>query len=198
MNLLFSTQSWRRVEMISLGLIVSCAVAGGVGNTSSRAQRTERTLESEIPKHVPIQIRFRANKEAAFKKFDNEHWVNDLEFEIKNTGNKPIYCFEFAIELPDVTPGADRHPTFGIHYGRPELLSFETALTPDDLPIKPGDTGTISVDANDIKAWEHFRKTGEWQLPKTIILLFVRMNFGDGTGLDGGDATPWPEAKRPF
>jgi hypothetical protein len=57
---------------------------------------------------------------------------------------------------------------------------------------------TISVDANDIKAWEHFRKAGEWQLPKTITLLFVRMNFGDGTGLDGGDARPWPEAKRPF
>jgi hypothetical protein len=187
---------------ITLGAYVSCGSVLSLIPERAMArtdvqQTSERVLVNRIPAHVPLRIGFRAGKEAVFRKLDNEQWVKEFELEIRNTGDKPIYSLEFALELPDMTPAADRTPVFLMHYGRVDLLSFETPLTAADIPIKPGESVVIRVDNNDIEAWEHFRKVGNWQLPKKVNLLFSRLTFGDGTGLDGGDARPWPEPKPP-
>ena len=171
-------------------------------NTSMPSQQTEkRELENRVPKHVPLKINLRPEKEAAFRKLDNERWVRDLELEIKNTGDKSVYSLEFALDMPDMTPNTDRHAVFLMHYGRDKLLLFETPLTSEDVPIKPGETVVLRVNEMDAEAWEHFRQgpNGQlpWQLPKKVTLLFARLNFGDGTGFDGGGAEPWPQAKRP-
>lgn len=165
------------------------------------SQQTEkRELENRVPKHVPLEINLRPEKEAAFRKLDNERWVRDLELDVKNTGDKPIYFFQFVLEMPDMTPAADRHTAFFMHYGRDKLILFETPLTSEDVLIKPGETVVLKVDKMDAEAWEHLWQGANgllpWQLPKKVILLFERLNFGDGTGFDGGDARPWPQAKQ--
>ena len=167
---------------------------------SMPSQQTEkRELENRVPKHVPLKINLRPEKEATFTKLDNERWMRDLELDVKNTGDKPIYFLQFVLEMPDMTPAADRHTAFVMHYGRDKLILFETPLTSEDAPIKPGETVVLRVDEMDVEAWQHFRQGPNgllpWQLPKKVILLFERLNFGDGTGFDGGDARPWPQAK---
>lgn len=94
-----------RGGLIIAGAIVSCMflLSRPPENASACAGFTQvgaRVLENQVPGRLPVKISFRAEKEAAFKKLENEQWVNDLELEIKNTGDKPIYWLEFALETP--------------------------------------------------------------------------------------------------
>ena len=53
----------------------------------SIAQSTEeRELEDKIPKHLPIKVKIKKEKEKAFKDLKNEKWLRDFELEITNTG----------------------------------------------------------------------------------------------------------------
>jgi uncharacterized ubiquitin-like protein YukD len=56
---------------------------------SAAALAQEREIDNQIPKHLPIKVTIK-NLEKV-KKLDNEEWMRDLEIEIKNTGEKPIY-----------------------------------------------------------------------------------------------------------
>ncbi len=63
----------------------------------------EREMEITIPKHLPIKVRMKEEKEKAFKDLKNEKWVRDLELEVTNTGDKPIYLLHFLVILPEIT-----------------------------------------------------------------------------------------------
>src|SRR6267142_246433 len=66
--------------------------------------KEERELEDTIPAHVPIKVKIKAEKEQAFKDLSNEHWVRDLEIEVKNTGTKPIYFLHLQLHLETTGP----------------------------------------------------------------------------------------------
>jgi hypothetical protein len=57
----------------------------------SSAQSGERVLESLISKEVPIMVKVKREKEDSFKDMKNEDWAREFEFELTNTGNKPIF-----------------------------------------------------------------------------------------------------------
>src|SRR5689334_18813693 len=59
----------------------------------SLPQENERQLEDQIPKHIPIKIKIKKEKEAGFKDLNNERWAREFELEVTNTGTKPIYAF---------------------------------------------------------------------------------------------------------
>src|SRR5947209_4753818 len=69
--------------------------------TSSTAQSEERVLEDTIPKHLPIKVKIKKEKEKAFKDLKNEKWLRDFELEVTNTGDKPIYYLGLLIVLPE-------------------------------------------------------------------------------------------------
>lgn len=71
--------------------------------SSSTAQSEERVLEDTIPKHLPIKVKLKKEKEKAFKDAKNEKWLRDFELEVTNTGDKPIYFLHLSIELPEIT-----------------------------------------------------------------------------------------------
>ena len=60
-------------------------------------QEEERQLEDLIPKHVPIKIKIKKEKEAGFKDLKNEKWAREFELEVTNTGTKPIYVVYFYV-----------------------------------------------------------------------------------------------------
>ncbi len=158
----------------------------------------ERGLEDKVPKHLPIKIKIRSEKEKAFKDLNNERWARDLELELKNTGDKAIYYIELILMLPELQVGG--HPAaFDMHYGRDKLHYFETKLEPEDVPIKPGETYVFKVPEKQAFAWEKFQQSENWSQPKKILLEFNRLNFGDGTGFWGNTGGPWPESsgKKP-
>ena len=164
------------------------------------AQRSAgRELEDKVPRHLPLTIKVRPEKEKEFRDLTNEHWVRDLEFELTNTGQKPIYFVQFDL-VPDFgKPPSERTPGLTILYGRPDLITFEDPLQPGDLPIKPGEKVVLKIRAEEMDGWDHFKQVEQWpdawSKPKKVTLFFERMRFDDGTGFDGFEGTPSPTSK---
>lgn len=71
-------------------------------SSTQQSEGKERELDSRVPEHLPIKIKIRKDKEKAFKDLQNEHWANDFELEVKNTGSKPIFCLSFLVLIPEV------------------------------------------------------------------------------------------------
>ncbi len=156
-------------------------------------------MEDKIPKHLPISVKLRTEKERAFKEENNEKWFRDFELEVKNTGDKPIYFIQFDL-VPDFGKApSERTPALTIQYGRDELVYFDTALTPQDVPIKPGEKVFLRARNEEIEGWEHFKAVEQWPehwlKPKKVSLLFEVLSFGDGTGFEGGGGVPHERRK---
>lgn len=104
--------------------------------------KEERSLDDKIPKHLPIKVKVKADKEKQFKDLDNPYWARNFELEVKNTGIRPIYRLVLLLHLPE-TAIAGGNLVFSLAYGRSELTMFQDTLEsakPDDIPIKPGET----------------------------------------------------------
>jgi hypothetical protein len=163
---------------------------------SSTAQAPEeRELEDKIPKHLPIKVKIKKEKEKAFKDLKNEKWVRDFELEITNTGDKPIYFLSLMVVLPEITMPDGNSIAFSIHYGRSKLGSIEPKAEPDDIPIKPGETYVFSFPDSKQLDWERFRQRENKPDPKKLILKFQILSFGDGTGFWGNEGMAVPHAR---
>ncbi|HEV7398347.1 MAG TPA: hypothetical protein VGN86_17680 [Pyrinomonadaceae bacterium] len=95
----------RRLLLVTLGA-VSLFLFKGIDILScSRAQEPaanskeikETVLKDEIPRHVPIRIKIKRDKEAAFKDLKNEEWARDFELEAMNIGEKLIYSLSLLL-----------------------------------------------------------------------------------------------------
>ena len=151
-------------------------------------QEDERRIEDLIPKHVPIKIKIKKEKEAGFKDLNNEKWAREFELEVTNTGTKPIYSLYFHVET-DVTSARGSRVMFPLHYGRDELGDVRTKAEPTDVPIKPGESVSLDIHPGILNAWDYYRKKENRPLPKRLEVKFQFLSFGDGTGYVGTGAT---------
>ena len=170
--------------------------AAEVASLRRQQPKEERELEDTIPTHVLIKVKIKAEKEKAFKDLSNEHWLRDLEIEVKNTGTKPIYFLDLQVHLPD-TRGPDGN-TIGwdLLYGRTDLVEITAPLKPEDVPIRPGETHIFTIAERFLKGWERIVREDNVHQPKKVQMLFQFINFGDGTGFWGTTAAPLPHPKR--
>lgn len=84
------------MSFILIGIVV---LLMATNLTSSIAQVQEkRVFENAIPKHVPIKIKIKNDKEGSFKNLKNEKWLREFELEVTNTGDKPIYYLEIVMD----------------------------------------------------------------------------------------------------
>lgn len=171
------------------GLVSSAAQSPAQENTIQPTPQ-ERDIEDEIPKHLPINVKV--------KNLNNEKWTSDLEVEVKNTGDKPIYFLMLSLHFVDVKMENGDEIGFPFRYGRSQLYDISNHATPDDVPIKPGETITIKAPAGLSKGWEKFRVGHKMPHPKKMGITFHALNFGDGTGFHttGGLPIPKPRASR--
>jgi hypothetical protein len=169
--------------------------AAEVASLKSQQSKEERELEDTIPAHVPIKVKIKAEKEQAFKDLNNEHWVRDLEIEVKNTGTKPIYFLALQLHLPE-TRGPDGNIVgFDLLYGRSDLISITAPLKPEDVPIRPGETHVFTIAERFVRGWERIVREDNVRQPKKVRVVFQNINFGDGTGFWGTTAAPLPHPK---
>ncbi len=157
----------------------------------SPASQQERQIENKVPKHVPLDIKIRKEKEQAWKDPMNENWAADFELEIKNTGQKPIYTFYLNIFF-DVPTEFDTESGTGIYYGRPEISDPRVKPSEEDVPIKPGESKVFKIHQGVVHAWEIGRREKGRRLPTKVRIEFYQMTFGDGTGLMTHKAVPYP------
>lgn len=183
----------RRLIVFLLIFLASVLLLKGISIPSTAQSTDERVLEDTIPKHLPIKVKIKKEKEKAFKDLKNEKWLRALEIEVTNTGDKPIYFLDLLVRLPEVTAPNGHNVAFSLYYGRAALGDITTKAEPDDVPIKPGETHVFSL-AHKQEAWESFKDKEKWPQPKKITLKFQILSFGDGTGFWGNEGLSVPHA----
>jgi hypothetical protein len=156
----------------------------------------ERKFEDEIPKHVPIKFKLKAQKEKKFKDLHNPNWYRDFELEVTNTSNKPIYYLDLDLVYPEIESGIGAPVIVPLRYGRMNFIDHHAVPLPTDVPILPGATHTFSIPESDRKGWEWHKINKNTPDPKKVVLQFGALSFGDGTGYDTLQAVPYPYRKN--
>jgi hypothetical protein len=181
------TQRTNRRGLIIL-LLLLCSLAAAFGLASGVAQtpeKEEREVEDKIPKRLPIKVKVK--NEQSLKDSKNKKWASELEVEVTNTGDKPIYFVNVEIEMRDVVIEGDVLVLFA-SYGRGRLAVPETPVEEGDTPLMPGETATLKVPESQAKAFEQGRDDEKkWGDSKKIRLEVQIINFGDGTFMLGRD-----------
>ena len=182
--------------ILSASLLILCGV-GFVSSTAQAPQKEEREFEDKTPQHLPIK--FKIKNPDKVKDLQNEDWLRDLEIEVENRSNKPIYYLRFAVELPDVRDENNLKTAFPLSYGRDDLLDFNTPLQPDDVPIKPSESFTFKIPDQLLQGWKRYavRRGVAKDALKKVRLRFQSLNFGDGTGFTSTDGLPIDIHKKP-
>jgi hypothetical protein len=142
----------------------------------------EKKLFANIPAHLPLKVKV--------KNVNSKRWVHDLEVEVTNTSDRPIYFLGFGIILPEITGSSGHKIGFSLSYGRGELIDFSTPIRPDDMPLQPGEKHIFKIREGIANGWDSLKeKEGKPEL-KRVHLIFQELNFGDGTGFSDAGGTP--------
>ena len=170
-------------------------VVTGIQSTpeaAARAQTTEhpvqrRTLEIlGYGYQLPVQI-------AAVRHFQAEHWMRDLEIDVKNISGRPIFEVDLALFFPDDRDSANNVYGVNLSYGRPELMDPGRRPLPDDKPIGPGEAVVLKVDDRLANGYEQHLLSGtvDESASRRVRIAVMAVNFGDGTGFING-GVPYP------
>jgi len=178
-------------------LLLTVATTYNISRTEGSAnaqqgERQERELVNLIPKHIPLGIKIRKEKEKEFKELNNERWARNFELEVTNTGDKPIYMFYLYLLL-DTKAAAGYRIEATLSYGN--LREIDQKPTPDDVPLKPGESTVLKIHPGQLDAWDIARRKEGRPHPKRIEVEFQGLSFGDGTGYvtARGVAVPRPK-----
>lgn len=196
---LFSHLRNLKPAVLAATLLASFLVLCAVGIVSSMAQSAqddateERKFENTIPAHVPLKVKLK--NEQSFKDLKNKKWARELEIEVRNIGNKPIYFMYMVIFLPDMI--VNGNPAgFQVTYGRKELVRLNTSIQPDDVPIRPGEVATLRISEAQVRGFEKLIDEEKRGFPKKVEFDLQLINFGDGTGLRSKQGRPHPDPNR--
>ena len=171
-------------------LVIACGV---ISSTAQSPAKEERKIETRIPAHLPIKVKFKYDEK--LKDLKNENWLGDLEVEVTNTGTKPIYYLYIQLLLPDVVTddqAVTKTVGYTLEYGRGELVDFSEPVRSDDVPIKSGESAVLKVNTNLVPTWKQLRAKGRYLNPGKIQFWFEELNYGDGTGFTTPAGLPVP------
>jgi len=184
-----------RVLVVFEVLILATGVISAPANSQSQLMqsdaRKERVLECVIPKHLPIKVKLKKEKEESFKDLKNDKWAREFELELTNIGDKPIYFLYLAL-ISDVNYYGNLLEVDTLVYGRNELGDIISKPWPDDIPIKPGETYVFTVHPEQVSTWEDGVRKGRHPDATKIQVLFQTLSLGDGTGYWDAQGTPYP------
>ena len=180
----------------AIGCIVLFATLGLVQRASTQA--TKRSFENKIPAHVPLKIKIKKEKEEKALDINNKNWFRDIEIEVTNTSDKPIYFLSLNVEMPDVPPDRPGEiKVFPLSYGRGEFFDQNTKPIPEDIAIEPKATHIFVFDEVQRHGYEAFRTRKNTQDPVKLEVSINHLSYGDGTGFTTLGALPFPFKNNP-
>ncbi|HVG34205.1 MAG TPA: hypothetical protein VM911_14035 [Pyrinomonadaceae bacterium] len=178
--------------VVFLSLIFMACVYLISGTLSpARAQASEREFIDKLPKHLPIKVKIKKEKEKAVKDLSNEKWPRDLELEITNTGEKPIYFLKMLI-LTGVRGLEGVERGFPVQYGSIALGPVRFKSRPEDVPLNPGETFVYKLSDSLVESWERAQQRDNRPDATKLVLVLQALSFGDGTGFAGTDGVALP------
>jgi hypothetical protein len=160
-------------------VVLVMAVAGATPTTS-------RPTAFQAPEVRQIKITRKNDHPVAIKQIRNAQsprFLQDVEIEIQNVSNKPIYYVHLYIRFPDIEVKPKTHYAFSLYYGDPRLEQSGELAGPLDKPLLAGATYTLRVPANVSAGFEGY-KAKEHLPPAAINKVEIRVeevSFGDGT-----------------
>jgi hypothetical protein len=189
----FSSLQIRVLLVLALLLSAYFIIGREIGINSGKAQTSsqesedvppgqEKKLEDKTPLHLPIKVKV--------KNLNSKKWAHDLEVEVTNTSDKPIYFLDFELILPGIKGPLGNDIGFWLRYGRVELIKFTTPVEPTDVPIQPGETYIFKIPESSANGWDYLRGKENKSEPKKMRLIFQGLNFGDGTGYADAGGRP--------
>jgi hypothetical protein len=137
----------------------------------------ERKLKLKTFKDIPVAIH-------QVRKLQSETWHKDLELEIKNISDKPIYFIGAYLMFPDesVPSGKSGIPLL---YGDSKNAHISWYADPGDKHLAPGETYVFTIPEiyrKGLKAKHEKHK----EVTKNLELEIAMISFGDGTGFEAG------------
>lgn len=176
-------------------LAFGCSVAlftNGFWSQSNAQTSSERVVEFKIPKHVPIKVKLKREKEKAIKDLRNEKWHQDFQLEVTNTSDKPIYFLVVWLILPELVNPSGRPDGFSLTFGRMDFVDFDMRPNSTDIPLAPGGTHIFEIPDQFQKGWAAHKQRDNVSDPRRLELSLTQLSFGDGSGFIGHDGIPFP------
>lgn len=188
----------RIVAAVASVVCVTLLTLGGPAQSS----RAERKVKIREFKDAPVVITEVRNLQ------QEENWFRDLEIEVKNVSDKPVYYILLVIEFPDIpAPPPERRAdgsmplrTFTgnfLDYGDTRLANLTELATEKDKPLNPGATYVFRVPEPQVKGLDYMlrEKNLPPQAADRIELELNTISFGDGSGVI--DGLRWAAPRKP-
>jgi hypothetical protein len=175
-----------------LKLLVICAsslvlIKGALMmSTAQSPAGEERKFKSKEFPDMPLRVR-------KVKNLQSETWPNDLEIEVENVSNKPIYFINAVLEFPD-DPAPNGSSGIKFKFGNPENMDTARIAQPADVHVDPGETVVLTISG----IYRKGLMVRQQELPhnfKKLEFWFEIVSFGDGTGYEGSQLL---DSKKPF
>lgn len=149
---------------------------------SAAPQVARRSFEIRIPSQVPLKVKIKTDKEEKALDVNNKNWFRDIEIEVTNTSDKPIYFLSLDVLMPDVLTDTGVITTFPLRYGRPEFYEQDTKPIKSDVPIEPKATYTFVFEEDNRVGYEAWRAKNKKRDPQKLEVWLSHLSFGDGSG----------------
>lgn len=182
--------------LLKLFLCALCAalvVATGAFQVGLTQSPPERKLRISEFNGMPVAVKEVRNLQ------QEEDWFRDLEIEVENISDRPIYFISLIIEFPDIpappqmradgTTPSRTTTGIGLSFGALRLGDVKNVATPDDPSLKPGETYVFKVPDGWVQGFEHMKRERNLRRSATekIDLEFDTISFGDGSGYIAGE-----------
>jgi hypothetical protein len=123
----------------------------------------------------------------------SEHWIRDLEIEIRNISSKPIYEIYLDLFMPDDKGPGGVPLAVSLEYGRLKLITPGSLPLTEDKALVPGEAAVLRVNEKLWRGYEYHlaNENVPEQATYRVRLAILAINFGDGTGFING-GVPYP------
>jgi len=186
-------------SFLTLAVLTLVLVTGNFETGLTQSEKKEREIKTRTFHGMPLKVKEIRNLQK------EEGWFRDLEIEVENISDKPIYYIGLIIEFPDIhpslfMPAAAPNATTGVWlaFGPPRLGDVKKIATPEDISLKPGETYVFKMTEGWAKGFESIKKTENLppQAMDKMDLEFEVISFGDGTGYISGEQRVYPKKKE--
>ena len=145
--------------------------------TTATAQN-ERKLRVLRMHRNPIAV-------TAVRNLQSQTWYKDLEIEVRNISDKPIYCLLVQLTFPDDYSDPSKVALLSLMFGLPKYLDIRVVGNSRDPHLKPGETCVLKIRE---WYWDILRER-EKRFPerlRSFVMSIGFFSFGDRTGFKSG------------
>jgi hypothetical protein len=188
-----------------LGLILISVAVGAARMQQSVARRSAAgQVEGNATNRKPVDISSRSIPVGitSVRNLDAPDWINNVELEVENRSNRPIYYVRVMLTFPDVPKsteldGIPRGLSTTLRYGRKEFFAHPGELaTAEDVPIRPGERAILRLEPDKQEGLKHYlnRHNVSESTVRRVRVRIEDISFGDGSGYRSGSIPFFPRS----